>query len=210
MKNSAKSTKSRQAYLKLREMIIEGKFSQTNTWSLRKLGKRLRMSVVPVTEAIRRLEQEGIVDVRPQRGIVIRELSSAELEELTLIREAIEVQAVRLLAIYKPEGKIRKLHQKAIKLRKLLEEQKYEQAAIVDFKFHQDIVNAAGSSSLTKQYDRLSVLFIINTEGLRTKWFHMESWLLTNHLDLVKAIESGDPEKADREIRNHIKSAADG
>ncbi len=209
MKISKKPTKSQLAYDKLHEMIIQGKFSPDNNWSLRKLASKLKMSVVPISEAIRRLEQQGIIEVRPQRGIMVRQLSSAELEQLKIIREGFEVQAVRMIAISGDKKKINILKQMAKKLQTLLKRKKYAEAAYLDFQLHHKIVESAGIKEITQRYDQLSTLCMLNNEGEGPKWTQNEYQSSSNHLLLIKAIESGDPEQADRALRAHINSVVD-
>ncbi len=210
MKNKTTLTKSQLAYNKLHEMIIQGKFSPDNNWSLRKLAKKLKMSVVPISEAIRRLEQQGIIEVRPQRGIIVKQLSQNELEQLKIVREALEVQAIRMLTISATKKQIETLKEMAKKLRTLLKQNKYAQAAYLDFKLHRKIVEFAQIDEITKRYDQLSTLCMLNTDGKGPSWLqHEYKQGNPNHIILIEAIESADPLKADNAIRAHINTVVD-
>jgi len=210
VKNSTTSlTKSQQAYTILREMIISKEFSIDNNWSLRKLATKLKMSVVPIAEALRRLEQEGILEVRPQRGITIRHLSAKELEELKIIREGFEIQAARLLAIYRPKDKLKKLRQMAEKLQRELQAEKLSQAAVTDFQLHQELVAAANTPLLTERYNQLVTLSMISIDSWDPAWIHQELEGRSNHVHLVTILETGTPEQAEQAIREHIKTGAD-
>lgn len=206
---TTQKTKSQQSHALLRAMIISGEFRPENNWSLRKLAAKLKMSVVPIAESLRRLEQEGIIEVRPQRGISVRILTPQELQELKLIREGLEVQAARLLAIYQPKAKIKKLRLKAQKIQDLLKKKKGKEAAYVDFELHQELIEAANCPQLTDRYDQLATLSMISTGSWNPSWLNQEVQGHSNHMLLVEAIESGDPEKADHAIRNHLRSVAD-
>ncbi len=210
MKNNKTLTKSQLAYNKLHEMIIQGKFSPDNNWSLRKLAKKLKMSVVPISEAIRRLEQQGIIEVRPQRGIIVRQLSPNELEQLKIIREALEVQAIRMLTLSATKKQISILKEMAQKLRNLLKQNKYAQAAYLDFKLHRKIIEFAGIDEITQRYDQLSTLCMLNTDGKGPTWLQYEyKQGNPNHLLLIEAIESANPQQADKAIRAHINTIVD-
>ncbi len=210
MKNNKALTKSQLAYKKLHEMIIQGKFSPDNNWSLRKLAKKLKMSVVPISEAIRRLEQQGIIEVKPQRGIIVRQLTPNELEQLKIIREGLEVQAIRMLAISANKKQISILKEMAKKLRTLLKQKKYAQAAYLDFQLHRKIIEFAEIDEITQRYDQLSTLCMLNTEGKGPSWLHHEYQTGNpNHIILIEAIESADPQKADIAIRAHINTVVD-
>jgi DNA-binding GntR family transcriptional regulator len=209
-KQALTMTKSRQAYITLREMIITGQFGPENTWSLRKLATKFKMSVVPITEALRRLEQEGIIEVRPQRGITVRQLSIQELEEVRLMRESLEVQAARLVAIHQPKDKIRKIREKAQEIQELSKAGKHPEMVIADLQMHQELVEASSCPLLVERYDQLITLSLITTGTWNsTSWITHELRGSSNHMLLVEAIESGDPDVADRAIRNHIRTGAD-
>ena len=193
----------------LREMIVSREFSSGNAWSLRKLAVRLKMSVVPIAEGLRRLEQEGILEVRPQRGISVRQLSARQLEELKLIREGFEVQAARLVALYHPKEPIKKMMNLARKLQKTLRAKKYAQAALIDMQLHQTLIETANCPLLTERYRQLVTLSMLSTDELGPDWLRMEMSESANHVGLVEAIAEGDPDRADQAIREHINTGAD-
>jgi DNA-binding GntR family transcriptional regulator len=59
--------------------------------------ERLGVSRFPVSEALQRLQAEGLVDILPQRGSVVSHVRIADVEEYMLIRKALECEAVRVL-----------------------------------------------------------------------------------------------------------------
>jgi DNA-binding GntR family transcriptional regulator len=74
--------------------IFDGEYGPGSRLNITDLAKRLDVSAIPVREALRRLEAEGLVEFRPNRGVVVRELSAAELRELFLVRLPLETLAV--------------------------------------------------------------------------------------------------------------------
>src|SRR5919197_3077678 len=56
------------------------------------------MSVAPVTDALRRLEEDGLVESRPRAGTRVRIPSRKDVRELYELREALESQSARLFA----------------------------------------------------------------------------------------------------------------
>src|SRR5262245_25374186 len=71
----------------LRHCIIEGAFGPGERLLSDDLAGRLGVSRTPVREALRKLEAEGYVSVASGKGLVVREISEKELEELFFIRE---------------------------------------------------------------------------------------------------------------------------
>lgn len=92
------TTKTDAAYSALRSAILSGVLLPGAPVLARKVAEELNMSLIPVREALRRLEQEGLVVIRPHVGARVRELPAKDLEEILLIRGELEVLATRLSA----------------------------------------------------------------------------------------------------------------
>ncbi len=73
--------------------IFDGAYGPGSRLNIADLAKRLDVSAIPVREALRRLEAEGLVEFQPNRGVVVRQLSAAELRELFLVRLPLETLA---------------------------------------------------------------------------------------------------------------------
>lgn len=70
--------------------IFDGGYGPGSRLNISDIAKRLNVSAIPVREALRRLEAEGLVEFRVNRGVVVRQLSAAELRELFLVRLPLE------------------------------------------------------------------------------------------------------------------------
>jgi DNA-binding GntR family transcriptional regulator len=77
----------------IRKNIYEGVYKPGDRLNILDLAQEFSASSIPVREALRNLEAEGLVDFRPNRGVVIRELSADEVRELFLMRLPLEVLA---------------------------------------------------------------------------------------------------------------------
>ncbi len=86
------------AYRRLRESIVHGMLPAGRKISERGLATQLGISAQPVREALRRLEQDGMVVTLPRRGTVVAEVGPAQLAELGRIRAALEGVAAALAA----------------------------------------------------------------------------------------------------------------
>ncbi len=202
-------TKSQLAYRKLKELIIKGEFGSDNRWSLRKLAREFGMSVVPITEALRRLEQEGIIDVRPQRGITVKQLTPSELREVILLREAIEVQVVRILCKERDDELISRLDKIADRIQRFTEKREHKRAAIEDIEFHRSMVKAIKAKLIEECFERLVIMCMVNVGGFDIdRWAMVEREDKFNHKAIVEALKRTDPNHAEMVIRGHIKSQA--
>src|ERR1035437_7780624 len=96
--NSRTHSLARQAYLDIRDKILKGELSVGVVISRRKLATELNISVPPVTEALQRLEREGLLESKPRVGTRVRIPTRQDIEDRSLVREALEMQAARLFA----------------------------------------------------------------------------------------------------------------
>ena len=86
------------AYLEIRNQILKGELPVGIALSRRKLANQLKISVPPVMEALQRLEREGLVESKPRVGTRVRVPTRQDIEDRSLVREALETQAARLFA----------------------------------------------------------------------------------------------------------------
>jgi DNA-binding GntR family transcriptional regulator len=93
----------------LRESILGGELGPGTPLVLTELADRLSMSVMPVREAIRRLQVEGLVDQIPHRGARVRQVSIPDLEDLYSVRMPLEALATREAALRFTEAHYEKL-----------------------------------------------------------------------------------------------------
>src|SRR6266852_5886750 len=95
---SATSTLANAAYGVVRRRILRGQLSLGQAVSRRKLAAELGMSFLPVSEALLRLEFEGLLESRPRAGTRVRIPARQDVRGHYVVREALEVQAARLFA----------------------------------------------------------------------------------------------------------------
>lgn len=82
----------------IRRRILRGTLGPGQAVNQEELASDLRVSRMPVREALRTLEVEGLVQLSPNRGAVVNALSRAEVQELYLLRQILEQAAVRRAA----------------------------------------------------------------------------------------------------------------
>ena len=84
------------AYREIRDRILKGDLPVGVALSRRKLAEQLKISVPPVMEALQQLEREGLVESKPRSGTRVRVPTRQDVEDRSLVREALESQAARL------------------------------------------------------------------------------------------------------------------
>src|SRR4051812_20493760 len=90
-----KLTLSERAYYEIKNMIARRELLPGTPLVLQTLANKLGVSRMPILEAIRRLEGDGLVTVMPQWGAAVKEWSGAEILDAYCIRRGLEGEAAR-------------------------------------------------------------------------------------------------------------------
>src|SRR6202047_2198817 len=88
-----------EAYVIVRERILRGELAIGQVISRRKLAVELGMSFLPVSEALLRLEHEGLLESRPRAGTRVRVPTRPDVQGHYVVREALESQAAMLFTL---------------------------------------------------------------------------------------------------------------
>ena len=199
-----------QAYVSIREEILRGRLRPGAPLSRRRLARELNMSVVPVADALRRLEEAGLVESRSRAGTRVRVPTERDVKELYELREALESQSARLFTERATQRQRHDLQRHAEQV-DVLFNRLATNGNDPDFKFvvnthhvqlHMMIAEHAGSALIRDMIDRNHVLilnWLFDVTGRRTPLpagFHAR---------LAEALVSGDPDKADAAMRAHVR-----
>jgi DNA-binding GntR family transcriptional regulator len=165
---------------------------------------RLGVSRFPVSEALSRLQAEGLVDILPQRGSVVSLVRIADVQEYMLIRKALECEAVRVVVGTRTEALIEDLHGNLAGQRRAAEGNDREEFHARDLEFH-DLLSAGMRFAKIKSaieaaranLDRARRL-IITPRRL--------AFSLAEHQAVFDAILAADAARATAAMRAHIDS----
>ena len=198
------------AYRAIRDEILRGQLGPGTALSRRRLARELGMSVLPVTDALRRLAAEGLVETRPRAGTRVRIPTERDVKELYELREALETQSARLFAeraTPAQRSELQRLGRQVDQLFGRMASSGDDPAFRFDVhshhvRLHMHIAEHAGSALLREMIETNHVLvlnWLFDVVGRRTPLpprFHSE---------LVEAIVSGDPARADAAMRAHVR-----
>ena len=175
--------------------------------SRRQLAEELSMSFLPVTEAIQRLESEGLVESKPRVGTRVRIPTPNDIRERYIIREALETQSARLFCERASVLEKRGLKDMADRLDEEAEKLSRDPEAQYSFQsfhlqFHMQIAHQAGSSLLCEMLEKnhllvFNWLFDINAESsMPPRW----------HGELAAVLAGNDPAAAGLAMGSHIRT----
>src|SRR5437763_8589973 len=195
------SSLAHEAYRVVRQRILRGELSLGQVISRRKLAAELGMSFLPVSEALQRLEVEGLLESRPRAGTRVRIPTRDEVLGQFVVREALEVQAAMLFSREARPSDRRQLRRLASRVDDLAAQPARTLVyAVLHHKLHHRIAECAGCPALTAAIDRTHALASIWLGMLR----HPSGDPARRHERLLDAMTSGDPEAAVAATRDHI------
>jgi DNA-binding GntR family transcriptional regulator len=178
------------------------------------LAERFGVSHTPVREALIALAGIGVIDLLPNRGAIVRQVSAKDVREVCQVRRVLECEAVRRAC-----GRIglAELESLAADLRKMIEQPRrsevrfIEHARAVDSRLHDTIAASCGNDFLAAELSRLKTLF----RALRdVSWaydksrndFRRLAGEAREHLAIVEALLAGEGRVAARAMSRHIRS----
>src|SRR5260370_8280233 len=91
---------------KLRDQIIRGEIPEGAQLRQDAIASQYQVSRIPVREALRQLDAEGLIAIVPNRGAVVPTLSSDDIEELFSIRALLEHELLRLSIPHLPQEEL--------------------------------------------------------------------------------------------------------
>jgi DNA-binding GntR family transcriptional regulator len=186
-------------------MILSGRFNSDDVLSERSLATLLDVSRVPVREAIKELEREGMLIVVPRSGVLVRRLTMDEVRELYEVRQAMEGMAAFLCASHPQDGTMKAMRQK---LEALAGADAVDHPAIqkASSAFHRMLFDLSRNSQLRAVYNTVEPKIDLNLRLTAVHGLDRIEQALAEHIDIAKAIEARDPEQAEKLTRQHLEN----
>ncbi|GIX13425.1 MAG: GntR family transcriptional regulator [Paracoccaceae bacterium] len=187
----------------LRERIITADLSPGSRLSEVEIASAYGVSRQPVREAFIKLAEAGLVEVRPQRGTLVRKISPAAVMDARFVREAIEADIVRLVARAPDPALMAELKAQIARQHAVADSDPRGFLAL-DELFHRTLAEAAGKNfawrvieDVKAQMDRVRYL---------TALHFPKRMLVAQHAQIVDAIARQDRRAAERAMRTHLRA----
>ena len=195
-KKNQKASLSQQAYLELKERILTGTFSVGQHYLEPEIAEMLGISRTPAREALIRLAHEGLVDLKPRRGVQVKPIFLHDLKEIYEVLTSLESTAVWLAARRQLAVKdINRLKSTVDEMDEALIRDDLDAWAEADVKFHMLLVELGNNDRirhLVQTYFDQAHRVRMLTLKLRPKPVDSNK----DHRAVVEMIESGEAEEA--------------
>jgi DNA-binding GntR family transcriptional regulator len=173
------------------------------------LADQLGISLVPLREALRKLEAEGLVQIVPHRGVFVCPISRDELEDLYTIRMLLEGMATRAAVARLTDDHVAKLSALHLEMEQETSREDYAKLLLINRAFHLTLYEVSGRSFLC---DTINGLWK-KSERYRALYVHLPGrslQALKEHKEILQALQGRYAKEAVRAVRNNIRQTMVG
>lgn len=182
----------------LRQAILKGDFKPGERLVQTELADQIGVSRMPIREALRTLELEGLIIMQPHKGAVVRKIKKEDIQEIYELRAILEAMALKKSVNEFKQSDIEELSKLHEIMLQTDSSQKYVE---YNAKFHHILVNHCKSSRLLSFIETVSNGFALDTPQIIPGQIQKSN---KEHAAIVKAIVEGDAEKASEYLSQHI------
>jgi DNA-binding GntR family transcriptional regulator len=193
------------AYQQLRQMLLDRRYLPRERLVEADLVDVLGVSRSTVRGVLIRLEQEGLVEIEPNRGARVSTLTFEEAVQLFDVREVLEGLISRVASQNIADGEIAELWQTCAAMDQALDAGDVFRYVELNRDFHQSVTNAAGAHRAVRLLHSLSPQVVrqqfqtVLLPGRRDK-------SLAEHHKILHALEARDPDAAEQAAREHARA----
>lgn len=187
----------------IRSRIIHGVYEPGMMIYEQALTQELEVSRTPVREALNKIEQEGFIRIMPKKGVMVKEITVADVGEIFQVREEMEPVIVRLAGPYLDKGELERFKQRFESEPELPVESLGSDELPLDTQFHLYIIDNCHNSFfkdfMKKIFDRNTQLVIFS------KQHKLNSYdARPEHLEIIRLLLEDKYEQAGEVMRQHV------
>ncbi|MEJ0092399.1 MAG: GntR family transcriptional regulator [Methylocella sp.] len=192
---------------RLRDYIVEGNLPGGARIPERQLCEMFAISRTPLREALKVLASEGLVELLPNRGARVRQLSAADLRELFDLMGGLEALAGRLACENITEDEISEIEKMHHEMYACFLRRDMHGYFRCNQSIHQSIVRSAGNSALNAAYAGVAgrirrVRYAANMDRKRDRW----SEAMREHEDILDALRRRAGEELSDILFRHLRN----
>ena len=192
----------------LRDMIIEGVLAPGTRINEGQVGASLGVSRTPLREAIKTLASEGLIEILPAKGAIVRRFSENDIRDILEVLKIIEQNAARLACQRASDAEIAAIERLHLEMMDLYRDRNRLAYFKLNQSIHTSIVRASGNATLLQTHEQLQarikrVRFIGNEKP--------ERWAsaVAEHEEMVTALKSRDGAGLAEVLGRHLDKTMD-
>lgn len=222
-----KSSNSDVAYEFIKKRILSGEYPPGTALMTSVLAPEIKVSRTPIRDALRQLEADGLVIIRPRIGARVKQMDLKEFREMCDLRLALESHAAGLAARQRTDHDLHEIKFALEAMEDLTERiiahpkdaARLQQLVREDVRFHLAIMTAAKNDLMKKEILRLHLVNRVVSAPVGGKDADPTSEkreeealrrnVLASHQEIYRAIAAGDAVAAKKEMESHIQDIID-
>ncbi|MDO4614416.1 MAG: GntR family transcriptional regulator [Lachnospiraceae bacterium] len=192
-------------YMTLRRQILRGDLKPGERLMEIALAQKLGVSRTPIREAIRKLENEGLVTIAPRRGAQVARITLQELNDVLEVREALEILAIRKACELVTREDLIRIHEAQESFTRLTQNPETDINTLgdADEHFHDMIYETTHNRRLMQMIDNLrEQMYRFRIELLKKQ--SVREKLVGEHNEMIAALESHDVTRCINTVQIHI------
>lgn len=182
----------------LRKAILQGDFEPGERLIQEELASALDVSRMPVREALRKLETEGLIELIPHRGAIVKPLNVEDVDEIYTLRATLEGLAVRKSVGRMTAEDIEKLENLVDRMKSAGDA---EQFVKINIEYHRLLMKHCIWKRLLSFIETLWNGFPQQTPHMLSGQVNLSN---REHDEILQAVKEKDPDKAARLVSSHI------
>lgn len=196
-----------QVYENLSHAILTQKIKPGQHLVEQPLADQLAVSRISIREAIRRLAQNGLVEIIPSKGSFVVNLTPEDVKEIYQLRSALEMIALKEIMVCNHPN-LDPLDKIVAQMIDLEQKEDRLQGAALDNQFHRTLMNLSGLNRTARIWEQMSTQITMVIYAVSSYYPSYEG-LVERHAKLVYLMRARDFKKAERYLTDHIQEGAE-
>ena len=192
----------------IRTKILNGDMKPGDKIIEQELASEFGISRGPVREALRQLEQEGMVEYSRNVGCSVKHIGMDDVYEIYYMRANYEMMAVRLYNAPFPQETIEKMEQ-VLEQMKQLHKEEYRKVFELDNEFHEAILDLVSFKRLKKAWEDLNYGNIVTGYNMEIDSEQVIKRQYLIHEKLLNACKTGTPAQVEQAIADHYRGGVE-
>jgi len=198
-------SKKHQAYEYIKGMILSNHPRLKDSFTELSLSQALGMGRTPIREALNLLEKDGLIHLIPNKGFILKRISSDDLIRLYQVREVLDGLAAKQAALGIDTSELERIENKYLRGR----QSDWGSARELSSELHPLIYRSCGNSYLVETYESLRLKIDLGMNSLWQLWRGSGSTDLMErrnreHIEIIQCLKERNAEGAERMSKGHI------
>ena len=200
-----RKTKTDFAYEQLKTLIAEERITKGRIIAIGEIAGMLDLGRAPVLTAVKRLESEGFLQVVPQVGVILRDLTLTEVRNINDVRIAIECAIIKEVTPYITAAKLEQARASINEQAAAAEAQDFRRFVLADNFFHRRLYQESRNPEMVEIMRRLSDRLFSVSLCLIMYPGRMAT-TVTEHKGVLDALAQGDADRAQTAMKTHLEN----